>query len=129
MKKSPIVHFEMPYKDSKRTSDFYSKVFGWQMQYFPEMGKYIVATTTESDDNGPKEPGAINGGFYPTGVGGATDTTVIIEVEDIKEMVKAVTDGGGKVLGEVIDIPGVGLYTSFHDSEGNRVGLLEPHKH
>ena len=30
----------------------------------PDMGDYVSVTTTESDDNGPKTRGAINGGFF-----------------------------------------------------------------
>ena len=65
-KMNPVVHFEIPAEDKKRMSDFYSKVFGWQMQQLgPDMGEYIVVSTTETDGNGrPKTPGAINGGFY-----------------------------------------------------------------
>jgi quercetin dioxygenase-like cupin family protein len=37
-----------------------------------------------------------------------------------------VTDAGGTVLGEPMDIPGVGSYVSFVDPEGNRVSLLQP---
>jgi len=37
-----------------------------------------------------------------------------------------VTKAGGKVLGEPVDIPGVGSYVSFIDTEGNRVSLLQP---
>jgi predicted enzyme related to lactoylglutathione lyase len=33
---------------------------------------------------------------------------------------------GGRVLGEPWDIPGVGLYVSFLDTEGNRVGMIQP---
>jgi predicted enzyme related to lactoylglutathione lyase len=37
-----------------------------------------------------------------------------------------VTDAGGRVLGEPIEIPGVGQYVSFLDTEGNRVSMLQP---
>jgi predicted enzyme related to lactoylglutathione lyase len=37
-----------------------------------------------------------------------------------------VTQAKGKVLGEPMDIPGVGTYISFIDTEGNRVSLLQP---
>jgi predicted enzyme related to lactoylglutathione lyase len=52
-------------------------------------------------------------------------------VDNIQQAMKRVKDAGGKVLGgqkpgEPDDIPGVGLYVSFVDSEGNRVGMLEP---
>ena len=39
---------------------------------------------------------------------------------------KKVMDAGGKVLGEPMEIPGVGLYVSFFDTEGNRVSMLQP---
>ncbi len=56
----PVVHFEMPAENKKRMTDFYTDVFGWRTQMLgPEMGDYVLATTTESDENGrPKKPGA-----------------------------------------------------------------------
>jgi hypothetical protein len=37
-----------------------------------------------------------------------------------------VTKSGGSVLGEPMEIPGVGSYVSFLDPEGNRVSMLQP---
>jgi predicted enzyme related to lactoylglutathione lyase len=51
---------------------------------------------------------------------------MVIAVEDIKEHMKKVEKAGGKVLGEPWDIPGVGLYVAFIDTEGNRVSMLQP---
>lgn len=34
--------------------------------------------------------------------------------------------GGGHKAGEPDDIPGVGLYIAIADSEGNRIGMLQP---
>jgi predicted enzyme related to lactoylglutathione lyase len=39
---------------------------------------------------------------------------------------KMVEKAGGKVLGEPLDIPGVGSYVAFIDTEGNRVSMLQP---
>ncbi len=39
---------------------------------------------------------------------------------------KKVAEAGGKVLGDPVDIPGVGTYVSFTDTEGNRVSMLQP---
>lgn len=39
---------------------------------------------------------------------------------------KKVKGAGGKILGEPMDVPGVGKYVSFRDTEGNRVGMLKP---
>src|SRR5215471_18989674 len=124
----PVVHFEMPFENRKRMAEFYSKVFGWKTQMLgPDMGDYVVVTTTESDDSGPKKPGAINGGFYAKNDDQpAQHPSVVISVEDIRAASKKVADAGGKVLGEPTDIPGVGRYVSFFDTEGNRVSMLQP---
>jgi uncharacterized protein len=125
---NPVVHFEMPAEDRKRMTDFYTKVFGWKTEQLGEdMGNYVLATTTESDENGPKKPGAINGGFFQkTDDKPAQYPSVVIAVDDIKEQMMNVGKLGGKVLGEPMDIPGIGLYVSFFDTEGNRVGMIQP---
>jgi uncharacterized protein len=128
MKMNPVVHFEIPAEDRKRIANFYTKVFGWKTQQLGEdMGNYVFATTTDSDENGPKKPGAINGGFFQkTDDKPAQYPSVVIAVDDIKEHMMNVEKSGGKVLGEPMDIPGVGLYVSFFDTEGNRVGMIQP---
>ncbi len=52
--------------------------------------------------------------------------SVVVAVDDIKESMKKVADAGGKVLGGPMEIPGVGKYVSFLDTEGNRVSMLQP---
>ena len=37
-----------------------------------------------------------------------------------------IAKAGGKVLGEPMDIPGIGRDVSFYDTEGNRVSILQP---
>jgi predicted enzyme related to lactoylglutathione lyase len=48
-----------------------------------------------------------------------------IAVEDIKDAVRRVTEAGGKVLGEPMEIPDVGHYVAFTDTEGNRGSILQ----
>lgn len=125
----PVVHFEMPYIDKSRMADFYTHAFGWKAQMLgPEMGEYVVAYTCESDEEtGPKNPGMINGGFYkrPEDEMGQ-HPSVVISVKNIEESMEKIQANGGKVLGEPMEIPGVGRYVSFLDSEGNRVSILQP---
>jgi predicted enzyme related to lactoylglutathione lyase len=125
---NPVVHFELPAEDRKRMADFYTKVFGWKIEQLGEdMGNYVLATTTDSDEKGPKKPGAINGGFFQkTDDKPAQYPSVVIAVDDIEEHIKTLERAGGKVLGKPMDIPGVGLYVSFLDTEGNRIGMIQP---
>jgi hypothetical protein len=127
----PVVHFEMPYDNGVRMAKFYKSVFGWQTQMLGEdMGNYVLATTTETGKSGPKRPGAINGGFYPKKPDWpAQYPSIVIAVDDVKRSIKKVKNAGGKVLGEPMEIPGVGQYVSFIDPEGNRVSILQPIPH
>ena len=132
-KMDPVVHFEMPYENAKRVAAFYTEAFGWKTQVTgEEMGNYIVATTTETEEQQgmpgrPKVPGTINGGFYPKMKDSpAQYPSVVIAVDDIKASMKQVAKAGGKVLGEPMEIPGIGQYVSFTDTEGNRVAVLQP---
>ncbi len=125
---NPVVHFEMPYENAERLAKFYTDAFGWQMNTTgPEMGNYVIAATTETDENRMvKTPGTINGGFYPKTPHSATVPSVVIAVADIESAMNNVSKAGGKVLGDPIDISGVGKYISFTDTEGNRVSILQP---
>ena len=128
-KMNPVVHFEMPAEDKNRMVKFYSTVFSWQTQQLgPEMGEYVVVSTTESGDDGrPKMTGAINGGFYQkTDDLNTQHPSLVIAVDDVNESIKKIKSGGGTVLGEPMDIPGVGKYISFIDTEGNRLSILQP---
>jgi predicted enzyme related to lactoylglutathione lyase len=128
-KMNPVVHFEMPYEDGERLVKFYTQAFGWQMQKLgKDMGHYVTAATAETDENRMvKRPGAINGGFFPKKPDWpAQYPSVVIAVDDIEDAMKKVAGAGGKVLGEPMEIPGIGHYVSFMDTEGNRVSMLEP---
>jgi len=126
---NPVVHFEIPAEDRNRMVEFYTRVFGWQAQMLgPEMGNYVVETTTEVGENGrPKKAGSINGGFFKRSNDRPDQyPSVVIAVDDIREHMKKVKQAGGEPLDEPMEIPGVGSYISFQDTEGNRVAMLQP---
>jgi uncharacterized protein len=130
-KMNPVGHFEMPYDGRERMAKFYQNALGWQTQMLgEEMGNYVVATTTETGGRRPKEPGAINGGFFPRRPDWpAQHPSVVVAVDDIQAAMKKVAEAGGKVLGEPLETPGVGQYVAFFDTEGNRVSMLQPLPH
>ncbi len=113
--------------------DFYTKAFGWQASKLgPEMGDYVTVTTAELDSETgfPKNPGMINGGLFPKSPENR-NVTVVIAVTDIHEAMQAVEAAGGKITGgqtpgKPDEIPGIGLYIAFTDTEGNRIAMLQP---
>lgn len=125
---NPVVHFEMPYDNRQRMAAFYQAAFGWQTQMLgEEMGRYVVAHTTETVDGMVSTPGTINGGFFERKPDWpAQHPSVVIAVDDIRAAMQQVAAAGGDVLGEPMEIPGIGQYVSFMDTEGNRVSMLQP---
>ncbi len=127
MNKSPVVHFEMPYENSKRVSEFYKSVFGWGMDDAGEnMGHYIVAVTADTDKNRMvKTSGAINGGFYQKTKSTNPYPSFVISVGDMKEAIKDIKKAGGKIVSNPQEIPGIGMWAVFLDTEGNKVSILQ----
>jgi predicted enzyme related to lactoylglutathione lyase len=125
---NPVVHFELPYKDADRISEFYNSVFGWKLNKIrKEFGDYVLATTAESDAKHGTPAGAINGGFYPTKPDWPEQyPSIVIGVGNIQESIELINKNGGKVLGEPMTIPNFGEYVSFMDSEGNRNSIIQP---
>jgi hypothetical protein len=124
----PVVHFEMPYDNRERIAQFYRSAFGWELQMLgEEMGNYVLATTGKEDAKGDAPRGVIGGGFFPRNPDWPAQVpSVVIAVKDIGAAMKKVSAAGGEVLGEPMEIPGVGQYVSFYDTERNRVSLLQP---
>jgi len=120
-----IVHFEIEATDRDRAANFYSQAFGWQMQNMGEdMGNYVVVTTGD-----PKEPGGINGGIFGTQPGGAKELNAyscVVGVDNIDQAMASVKRAGGQLLGDKMDIPGVGTFARCKDTEGNIFTVLQP---
>jgi predicted enzyme related to lactoylglutathione lyase len=120
-----IVHFEIPADDEGRARNFYREVFGWQLQEMPEL-QYTIVMTTPVDEQTqlPTEPGAINGGLMKR----SADTpspVLTVDVESIDDSLKQIEAGGGSIVKPRTEIPGMGAFAYFKDTEGNVMGLWE----
>ena len=120
-----VVHFEIPADDEGRARDFYRSVFDWQLQEMPDM-QYTLVRTTDVDEKTqlPTEPGAINGGLMKRS--DATPAPVLtVDVESIDDSLKQIESAGGSTVTPRTEIPGMGAFAYFKDTEGNVVGLWE----
>lgn len=112
------VHFEIMAEDPARAVEFYTKVFGWQIQKWDGPEDYwLVITGTEGT------PG-INGGIGKSR--GEPLTVNTIGVSSVDEFAEKVTANGGKVVMPKMAIPGVGYQLYCQDSEGIVFGLHQP---
>jgi predicted enzyme related to lactoylglutathione lyase len=119
-----IVHFEVPYDDAERARDFYSSLFGWQLQWLPEMDYTMVSTGPMSEQGVPTEPGFINGGMARR-EGPVEHPVVVIDVDDIDATLEAVGERGGSTLMGRQPVGDMGFTAYFRDCEGNVMGLWQ----
>jgi len=122
-----VVHFEIPVDDLARAKEFYGSIFEWELQDMDMGGggMYTTVTTVPVNDRmQPTEPGAINGGIMRR----SADTTapvITIEVRGIDDAMKKIEAAGGSVVQARTEIPNMGAFAYFKDSEGNTMGLWE----
>lgn len=123
-----VEHFEIPVDDAARAKEFYRSAFEWQLDDMDMGGGnvYTTVTTTPIDEQSrlPLEPGGINGGLMQR----TPDTpapVITIGVDGIDDALKKVEAGGGSVVQPRTEIPDMGAFAYFKDTEGNVVGLWE----
>ena len=122
-----VVHFEITRDDVGRAKEFYGSIFGWDLQDV-DMGNdmtYTTITTVPVDDKMmPTEPGSINGGMMKRSPD-ITSPVITIGVDAIDISLKQVEEAGGTVVTPRTEIPGMGAFGYFKDTEGNTLGLWE----
>jgi predicted enzyme related to lactoylglutathione lyase len=119
-----VVHFEIPYDDGDRARRFYKEAFGWQLQEIPEMD-YTLVTTGPSGEQGPTEPGYVNGGMLHREEGGSSGPVIVVDVESIDAALAKIGELGGATLVPRQPVGMMGFAAYFTDPEGNVVGLWE----
>jgi predicted enzyme related to lactoylglutathione lyase len=122
-----VVHFEIPADDPDKLSDFYGKLFGWNIQKTPmgDGSNYWVVSTVATNEQGmPSEPGAINGGIYPRPAPEARPINYV-NVESVDEYQQKAESLGARVVLQKMPIPGMGYFAQVIDPEGNQFGLFQ----
>lgn len=116
MSKHPIVHVEISAADRKESANFYSTVFGWEMQHHDEM-HYTTFTSGE---------GEVGGGINPvTDENPAGTVTVYIGADDIQATLADIEANGGRIIMGKTEIPQMGWFAIFQDPTGNTLALYK----
>ena len=120
-----VVHFEIPADDQERARKFYQEALGWRIEPVPGMDYNMVITTPMDEATGqPTTAGAINGGMMARD-GEVRNPVITVDVSDIDATLKSVEQLGGSVVMPKNEIPQMGYFAYFKDSEGNIMGLWE----
>ena len=120
MSNHPIVHIEFAAPDQAAAGKFYSDLFGWKVEAFPEFHYYTFET-------GPNEVG---GGINPVSKSYPAGTVVFyVGTDDIEATLKKAEGLGAKTLMEKMEIPGMGWMGMFRDPAGNMIGLWKEAMH
>lgn len=122
----PVIHFEIPVDDQNRAKSFYKSVFDWTMQEMPDGDEEytFVITSPMNEDFSHTEKGAINGGIFKRS-DEIQNPVITIGVPSIDKFTKKVESAGGKVVVQKGEVPEMGYYAYFKDTEGNILGLWE----
>ena len=120
-----VVHFEIPYDDGDRARSFYKEAFDWQLVTMPDMGGYTLVTSGPSSDEGPSEPGFINGGMLSRSDAATSGPVIVVDVSSIDESLEKIAGLGGTVVTPKTPVGDMGFAAYVTDPEGNVVGLWE----
>ena len=116
----PVIHFEVVGKDAKALQDYYSELFGWDIDTDNELNYGMVAREANVNAEGIGIGGGVGGG--PAGYDG--HVTFYVEVPDVEEaLAKAESLGGRRIMGPET-IMGALEMGQFADPEGHMVGVV-----
>ncbi|MDP8238235.1 MAG: VOC family protein [Candidatus Hatepunaea meridiana] len=113
---NPVIFFEIAGRDAKKLSDFYSRLFGWNISY--DKNEAYATINTDADNE-------VNGGINECEGEVPPYVTFYIQVDDLKEHINLIEQSGGKIMVPPITLPNGGSYAMFLDPEGNVIGLMQ----
>jgi uncharacterized protein len=117
----PVVHFEVIGKDASKLQQYYSELFGWQIDADNPMSYGMVAREGNVNPEGIGIGGGVGTG--PEGYEG--HVTFYVEVPDVEAaLAKAESLGGTRVWGpeKIMDQVELG---QFNDPEGHMIGVVK----
>ena len=120
-----VIHFEIHADEPQRAINFYSTVFGWQVNKWAGPVDYWLVTTGSEDQAGINGAIMARQGVMPAPDAALTAYACTIDVADLDEKIAQVTANGGQVVVEKMAVPQVGWMCYCKDPEGNIFGMMQ----
>ncbi len=121
--KNNQIHIEIPADDVARAQKFYTGLFGWEITKFdmPESGMeyWGVNIAGECED----KP-SVSGGLMKR-MNADHQITDYVVVDSVKESLEKIEAAGGKIIVPVTEVPTVGEFAVFLDTEGNALAVWQ----
>ena len=111
---NPVIHWEITGKDAPKLQQFYTDLFGWNVDSNNPINYGLVDTQTED---------GINGGIAQEQEL-ATRVTVYVQVDDLQAYLDKAESLGGKTILPPTVIPDTVTLAMFTDPEGNIMGMV-----
>jgi predicted enzyme related to lactoylglutathione lyase len=113
----PVMQWQILAKDPAKLTDFYTKLFAWDVNTNNALNYRMVDTGSER---------GINGGIWPAPPGGQSMVSLYVEVDDGDAYATKATKLGGKVVIPPQKLPDGDEMAVILDVEGIPVGLFKP---
>jgi predicted enzyme related to lactoylglutathione lyase len=109
------MHFELIASDPRLLRSYYTALFGWSEDDYPE-AQYTILKSGEGQ--------GIDFAVGSTMSGLSPGPTIYVAVEDVDATLSTARSlAGTAVIQEPYEIEGMGRFAVFSDPEGNRIGL------
>jgi predicted enzyme related to lactoylglutathione lyase len=117
-----IRHFAVHADDVDRARAFYEAVFGWRFEPWGPPNFYLIRTGP-AEDHGLQ--GALQERQQPLTGAGMRGYECTIGVDDLDAVLALIPRFGGTIASAPFVIEGVGRLAFIHDTEANRVGVMQ----
>ncbi len=111
----PVVHWEIGAKDAEKLQEFYGNLFDWQIDSVGFPGYAQVNTGQEG----------ICGDIMQIKEDIPPYVTFYVEVNDLQAYLDKAEGLGGKTVVPPTQIPMIGSFAVFLDTEGHGIGLFK----
>ena len=113
---NPFVHIELHTQDPEKAKSFYSKLFDWTLEDYPDMNYTIIQVGKGT-----------GGGMMKSPMPDALPQWVpYILVDDIAASTEKAKSLGATLLEDVTEIPDMGWFSMFLDPTGATFALWKP---
>ena len=110
----PVVAFQIRGRDAKKLTEFYVRMFEWEMDGDNPLGVTF-------GHSGPGGPEVLAGTILP----GDPAVLIYVQVADLGASLARAVELGGKRVQEPFDVPNGPTVAQVSDPEGNLVGLVQ----